>query len=142
MDFRVLLYLFLYLMELSRNFQYAFWRQITLFYVIRGLSGNHATSKIEIYAKQVYGWNIWTTGLKIFILDVVVFPDPPLVNISLPYKSDNVQNQARPFCKKPALNNIRLSRLYIYIYIYIYICIYKYYGIAYKNLIQYCIGYT
>ena len=86
-------------MELAQNFQYSFWRQITLFYVTRGISGNHAIRKIEIYAEQVYGWNTLTTGLKIFILDVALFPDPPLVNISLPHMSDKVENQVRLLCK-------------------------------------------
>ena len=66
---------------------------------------------IEIYAKQVYGWNTLTTGLKIFILDVAVFPHPPLANISLPHMSDKVENQGRLLCKKQALNNNHLSRL-------------------------------
>ena len=48
-------------------------------------------------------------------MDVAVFPDPPLVNISLPHMSDKVENQVRLLCKKQVLNNIHLSRLYIYI---------------------------
>ena len=64
---------------------------------------------IEIYAKQVYGWNTLTTGLKIFILDVAVFPHPPLANISLPHMSEKVENQGRLLRKKQALNNNHLS---------------------------------